>query len=407
MVILILTLAIFIPLIFSVRKLPKIYLMWGTALIFLYLIVSYINGLVYTFPPLRVDALKFHQFMVNAAENPQERVSFFSSMTYNYLWYPSRVSYLYVLKNSILVGQSCSIFAYACSIPLLYFFLKKLNHEQYAVPALLVFSLDPMHLLNRVGCLRESWELLLFMWAVWFYSEILDRKSPIKNVVLLALVLFLGEKLHYVFGYMSAIFLLALIYSLILGKNRAIMTKVDTRKLIVSIAIAASIVIILFWHELSDVVSAILAKHIERPLWSFRDKTIHTLYIDPNISYGPIACIVYFIKYMFYPFPWAIRTTTDLFAFFCICIRSMLLFCALWGSFSGSIEQKRAFQLILFPCLAVAFVYSQGVFNYGTAFRHQILTYWGLVILGLPVMLDFLKNKNCLSQSRVFFTKTQ
>lgn len=361
---------------------PYRYQVYAYALISLYVIISMINGWLYTFYPLRGDAIDFYKASIYAFENPSNKLGFISPLELSSGWYADQVSNLYIISNSILVGQSVSLVAYTASLPLLYGILKRLSSERSCTAILLLFSLHPMHLLDRVGFLRESWELLLFMSVFWFLLNILDKKNILLNLLIVVFVCFIGMKLHYVFKYILYIIVpfVLTIYSVLNMK-----TKKRRRR------------ILLFLIVLSLMVSMVLVKPYLSAKYDIiiRESalpTTHTGYISPQSVDSLWLPVILFMHYMASPFPWEIHNLVDLVSFGCSLLRLILLI----FSIKNILNEKRydvklkKFILLLF-CISVAFIYAQGVAAYGTAFRHQLLTYWGLVILGVPTLIDRLK----------------
>jgi hypothetical protein len=398
MILLLFSLFLFVPPLIFARKIPAYYLIWTVILILIYIIVSYINASFYVFSPLWRDAGSFYKYMVHVNQNPDEAVGLFFPGSGGHAlgyWYASQVSYLYQFTNSIIAGQSASILGYSCSTVLLYFFVEKLSLEYFSVPILLFFSLQPMHLIDSVGCLRESWELFFFMLSVWSIIGFIEHRKRGVNLLLLWFSLFMGSRLHYVFDLLAFPAVVVLGLSLFKGSrlvklkhfNQSIAIKISwVIALVVVCGCVCALIVLIYGPIIED---ELLRKY------SILIRIVaNTTYVDPLRPFDIFTPLILFVNYMFYPFPWNIHNPTDFFAFLCVGLRSVLLYSAIRGAFlnEGQGHKKTARRVVLYSCLVIAFIFSQGVSNYGTAFRHQILTYWGLVLVGLPGIIVYLKS---------------
>jgi hypothetical protein len=99
-------------------------------------------------------------------------------------------------------------------------------------------------------------------------------------------------------------------------------------------------------------------------------------------SLGPV-----FVYYMFTPFPWQIRSPQDVYGAAEAMLRLLLLIYAIqeWRSSTG--ERRRLIGLLLVAYLSLAFLWSLGTVNYGTASRHHLTTTWILILVGGPRLL--------------------
>jgi len=223
------------------------------------------------------------------------------------------------------------------------------------------------------------------MLAAWFLINIIDRRNPALSFFLLAITLFFGGKIHYVFYYISPMAFLIIILSF--GKNGATLDKPVNWKYI-TLFVGVLFLVVNF----SPVREMLLNKYM-----SFNRPHIlgaGTNYVKPIQEYANFTPIEYFLKYMFYPFPWLVNTPQLLFAFLCVGLRSLLLFFTVKRVFCGEVS-SRVFECraLIYLALFVCFVCSQGTANYGTAFRHNILSYWVFAIFGIPEAMRIIASR--------------
>jgi hypothetical protein len=400
MIVFFLLLLAFSPILLAVKSLPTKYFIASILLIIVYVLLAYVNGCVYNFKNLQGDSNSFYHLSLLLSNNPSLKMGIFDYFLGGPLtnWYPSLVSYLYrySITNSIIIGSLVSIFGYSCSFVLLWAFIKKLGVEKYTIPILLLFSLHPEHLLDSVGFLRESWELLFMMLATYSLMCLVKKERMLSNLFALIILLWLGRRLHYGFYYIGLAMCVWLVYSLTLRNTlKSFSNKWGKRTII--------FLVVLFVYALIYRSPALMAKYNNSYLYYTKGYGVHSSYIkmtELNHFYTPAWL---FVNYMFAPFIFNVRSAVDFLAFSCSCLRLLLIYFSIRRFSTLALENKTIF----FSCVSAAFIFSQGTGSYGAALRHHILTYWGLVILGVPGAVDFINKLlrsvakgNCLDRKR-------
>jgi hypothetical protein len=67
----------------------------------------------------------------------------------------------------------------------------------------------------------------------------------------------------------------------------------------------------------------------------------------------------------------------------------VLIFFSILFWFRAEGIQRRIWGLLLVIYFSMTFLWAIGTVNYGTSIRHHVLTNWIIIILGGPVLIDF------------------
>jgi hypothetical protein len=70
-----------------------------------------------------------------------------------------------------------------------------------------------------------------------------------------------------------------------------------------------------------------------------------------------------------------------------VILRATFIFFSVLGWWKAVGLQKRLLGLMLVLYISMSFLWALGTTNYGTATRHHILTWWIIVMLGIPTLM--------------------
>jgi hypothetical protein len=109
----------------------------------------------------------------------------------------------------------------------------------------------------------------------------------------------------------------------------------------------------------------------------------------------------FYFYYLFAPFFWQVESLTDLYASSESILRMILIFFALkqWHKAVGENRSLLGLMLVLF--FSMTLMWAMGTTNYGTALRHNVLTYWILVLAGVPLLMEKLSSFYRTCKSRI------
>ena len=100
--------------------------------------------------------------------------------------------------------------------------------------------------------------------------------------------------------------------------------------------------------------------------------------------------LMIYMHYLFAPFPWQIKNILDVYASMESILRMVLIYYSVkhWLTTYG--VQRRMLGLMILLFLSISFMFSVGTSNYGTAARHNLLSWWILCITGTPLLMKML-----------------
>jgi len=112
------------------------------------------------------------------------------------------------------------------------------------------------------------------------------------------------------------------------------------------------------------------------------------VYLDLTSSYMMVySSLKLYVYYLFAPFPWQVDSLTGLYAGTESIMRMILIYFSVkqWRKAYGS--QRWLLSLMLTLYFSMTFMWALGTTNYGTAMRHHMLSWWIIVIVGLPPLM--------------------
>ena len=97
-----------------------------------------------------------------------------------------------------------------------------------------------------------------------------------------------------------------------------------------------------------------------------------------------------YVHYLFAPFPWQVKNALDAYAAMESILRMILICFSVkhWRKAYG--VKRRLLGLLLVLFFSMTFMWAMGTTNYGTAIRHHMLSWWILVVAGLPLLMESL-----------------
>jgi hypothetical protein len=136
---------------------------------------------------------------------------------------------------------------------------------------------------------------------------------------------------------------------------------------------------------------------LERVAWYRNVATIsrasYGISLDLSSPFMTIySILLMYTHYLFAPFPWQISKVLDVYAFIESFSRLVLIYFALknWRNAYGA--QRRLLGLMLILFFSVTFLWAVGTTNYGQAIRHHMMSWWIILILGIPPLLAKLQS---------------
>ena len=391
MALLILLVTFNLPLIYRELGRKKSVLVTYFFVLTLHQIVAVINAFWFTTIGADTDAISFNRIGHELAQ------SGIFSFSIGSQFYGNMLGVVYWLFGaSHFLGVQLSILAFSLSCVVLLKILRQLNLLQYQVWILIAFGALPTMVLLGSITMRESYQVLFFMMTVYFGIKMHLKGGLNRNFIFLILsALCMGVFHKGLIVYM--LFLIALLCFFTL-KPTCRLLQIKTLRLrllgmsIVFVVIFSTVVTLQIpgLGVLSALTDMELAEYTAR----YRDNSVlaRATYVVPLDITSPFSFItssfVLYFYYLFAPFPWAITHVVDIYAAIEAFMRMILLYYSIkhWRSAYG--VQRRLLGLLLILFFTMSFLWAMGTTNYATAMRHHMLTWWILVVMGVPGLVD-------------------
>jgi len=360
----------------------------------LHQIMAFTNACIYQSVIARSDARGFHSFARELVQNGEWNFYvgpyFYTEMLSTvYRWFGS----------SHLLGEQLSILAFALSCIVFLKILRHLEVERYRLFTLLAFGASPPMILYGSITVRESYEVFFFMLTVYFGIK-MARKGGI-NPYLITLILsalaagFFHEVLSF---YMVFLVVLFLAWTFLPITRRKNIKKLRLVAWIVIPFFLAGIVVLLNINMLdlrpaTRVLSPLIDGNWLEAISSHRAATIYgeatyNVPLDLSSTYMTVySGLKLYVYFLFAPFPWQVDSLTGLYAGTESIMRMILIYFSVkqWRKAYGS--QRQLLSLMLTLYFSMTFMWALGTTNYGTAMRHHMLSWWIIVIVGLPPLM--------------------
>ena len=355
--------------------------------------VAFTNVYLFGTPGATGDALHFHEEGGKLAESADFFFTTGARLYYNMLG----VVY-WLFGTSKILGAQFSILAFAISCIVLIKILRLLELSHYRVPILLVFGALPAMVFFGSVTLRESYQILYFMLAVYF-GLLMSMKKGVNVYFLLMLVAVLLMGLLHLGLIVYAVFMVVLfmVWTPYPSSN---LLSIKIRKLMIGFAMLATLAAVILLANAEIIHLGALSRLPEKDLFeqishhrlAFEDREqTRAAYIVATDFSSPFATVntffTIYVQYLFAPFPWQIKNILDVYASMETIFRMVLIYYSVkhWHNAYG--VQRRLLGLMLILFFSMSFMWSIGTSNYGTGIRHHLLDWWILSIVGIPMLM--------------------
>lgn len=358
--------------------------------IILHQAVAFINAFWFTTLGADTDATTFHLIGVELARSWEFSFSIGSK------FYENMLGVIYaLLGTSHFLGEQLSILAFAISCVYLLKIVRALNFSRYAAVILVAFGALPTMVLFGSITLRESYQTLFFMLAVY-----LGMKMHLKggvNIYLAGMVLsaFVMGLFHK--GLVIYAFFLIAVFMFWSVRPATSVWRVRKLRALIVIALPVLVVVASGLARMgvpgTEFLAAMLDLDILEATARYRDRAV-----EARATYGvaldlssPLmtaySSIVLYLHYLFSPFPWQVRNVMDIYAAMESMLRLVLIYYSFksWRNSRGVTRGFLGLMLLLY--FSMTFLWAAGTTNYGTAMRHHMLSWWLIVVAGLPSLM--------------------
>ena len=365
-------------------------------------VMALINTYLFTIHGADADANRFQRLAVEWAASGK------LSITVGAEFYQQLLGIFYrIFSPSHLFGEELSIIAFLFSCLVLIKIVHLINLKKYQVGLLLMFGLLPTNLVLCSVTLRESYQILFFMLAV--YWGLRFHLKPTKGAMIFCVfsALIMGF-----FHRALILYMLFLLPVLFLWFPKQVSGSPDSRcrfsrkRFIVTGAILILIIGILIIGVLLeiqglDVLASIFSGKGLKFAADYRTRLMFEAAPDARANYGILldtssvgsliktTSLVY-IYYLFAPFPWQLKNWLDFYGLADSFFRFILILISVFSWYRAEGIRRRIWGLFLVIYFSMTFLWAIGTVNYGTSIRHHLLTNWIIVILGGSELIEFI-----------------
>jgi hypothetical protein len=352
--------------------------------------VSLINTYLFPIYGAGLDAFNFHNSAVALAQSEEFYISVGAIFYKNMLGLAYRI-----FGSSQLLGSQLSNLAFAVSCILLVKIMGFLKLPHYRTSALLVFGGLPSMVMLGSVTLREPSQILFFMLAVYFGVKMHKKTSTKFCFVLMVVSALLMGMFHFALMAYGACLIALFIFW---APNPTIGLKLNKRHLVLGLSILTILVGIIYMAKVPRGALGglfYIDNNVLETTMTFRKTAVS---IDARATYGVLLDLsstlstaytgfLLYMHYLFAPFPWQVKSIVDVFGFLESMLRMTLIYFSVkhWRITQGA--QRQTLKLMLILYFTMSFMWALGTVNYGTALRHNMLTWWILIIAGFPLLM--------------------
>ena len=384
----------------KVKKDKKLTLVIGFVLL-LHHFVAIINTYFYTFPGAEPDPANFYRDAIVWAKGGKWLFSVGANFYEQFLG-----TFYRIFEPSQLFGEELSILAFLLSCFVLVEIIRLLNISKYAVLLLFVYGLLPTNLIFCSKILREPYQILFFMLSV--YWGLRFHLKPAKEAMIFCVFSALIMGLFHKGLILYALFLVPVLFLFFPQKISGSLSKrqpfskwrLITVSLLLVLIIGILIIGVLTNVEGLDAVESFLLGDGLKYAAEYRARLIEVSAPNARANYGIMldtssagslirTTSLAFFYYLFAPFPWQVTNWLDVYGVAESLLRFALILFSILFWFRAEGIQRRIWGLLLVIYFSMTFLWAMGTVNYGTSIRHHILTNWIIIILGGPVLIDF------------------
>ena len=368
-------------------------------------VMALINTYLFTIHGADADANRFNRLAVEWAASGKLLI------TVGAEFYQQLLGIFYrIFSPSHLFGEELSIIAFLFSCLVLIKIVHLINLKKYQVGLLLMFGLLPTNLVLCSVTLRESYQILFFMLAV--YWGLRFHLEPTKGAIIFCIfsALIMG-----IFHRALILYMLFLLPVLFLWFPKQVSSSPDSgrrftrKRFIIISAILILIIGILIIGVLLEIqglgaLESIFSGKGLKYAADYRTRLMFEVAPDARANYGILldtssvgslikTTSLAYIYYLFAPFPWQITNWLDVYAFAESLLRFILILFGIISWYRAEGLQRSIWGLLLIIYFSMTLLWSTGTVNYGTSIRHHLLTNWIILIAGGSGLMEFLSQQ--------------
>jgi hypothetical protein len=379
--------AIYVPIAIEtgIRRRPDLFVTIS-ALVMLHQLVAVFNLYGHTLPGAYTDARSFLTYAANR-DLGDIRPGISVDLYRNFL-----IVLVHIQEGSRALAMSSSVLAFSLTLLIFNRLITVSGIERMRIPLLLVLGLMPHVLVYTSITLREPWQLLFFVGAVYYGISFRSERRLSDALLFFLCALCLGI-LHQVLIPLSI--LLASVI-LVWPAGAVSVTKTLLRaaaSLAVVATVAAACLYVMDAGKFTGVGMVLKMAEFDadyfmqqidayrRNIELERPRTAFDVDVDfRSLASLALSMPALYLNYWFSPFPWQVENARDVVAALLALLRGLLIALTAVGFCVDRGDNKlQGLYTVLFVLMCSTWVL--GTTNYGQAIRHQVLSDWLLLLV--------------------------
>jgi len=269
---------------------------------------------------------------------------------------------------------------------------------KYDATAMIFFGMEPFVLIWTSVNLREAYQILFLLMALYFGLLWRLRREGAALVKFVASILLLAILHNGLSVYSIFLLFIFISWNFNSQKESAFFSRRRVKKTLVLVPAFIAIALVALNLPSMGALQAVQTGNVVEYANSYRHGSIDSIggstYGAPIDFSSPFGFMVTgagaLSHYFFGPFPWEVRSFIDAIAALVVLFHAALLLSSIvfWRSSSG--YQRHAAGILLTAYLILEFMWASGTTNYGTAMRHHMVAYGIIVVLGAPSFISFI-----------------
>ena len=296
-----------------------------------------------------------------------------------------------------LLGSQFSILAFAISCFVLVKIVGLIDLSRYKVSIILAFGALPSMVFLGSVTLRESYQVLFFMLTTYWGIKMHMKESiKIYGVLMVLSALAMGVLHKGLWMYNIVLIILFMMWTHHVTSSWLSIKKRHLQAVLFALVTLGGIIVL---TKLLNVDLGVVSYLVNMDLWeevistqnrskSVMSRATYDIALDLSSPFTTAySSFLLYMHYLFAPFPWKISNILDVGASIESILRMVLIYFSVkhWRQAHG--VQRRLLWLMLILFFSMSFMWAMGTTNYGTAIRHNMLTWWILVIVGVPSLM--------------------
>ena len=354
---------------------------------------AFVNTFFFPVPGAESDALRFHRHGELLAESGDFVLATGAKGFENFL-----AAVYWLFGSSKFLGSQLSILMFAISCVVLIKILRLLELSRYKVSVLLVFGTLPSIVFMGSVTLREAYQVFFFILATYFGLRMLIEKNIRVYGIFMVMSALTLAMFHNGLKYFSVCLIsLFMLWNIYPSSGWLAIRKEYFLRVFIAIILSLSIILLMKFQYLDiSILSAVVNNNLWEQANYFQTKSLSVVgratYGFPvdlsspfTIAYSSFAL---YLHYLFEPFPWHVKNIFDVVASIESILRLALIGFSLKHLSRAHGVQFRLLFLMLILFFSMSFVWAMGTTNYGTAIRHNMVSWWILAITGTPLLME-------------------